>query len=132
LAADRKQVEGVEAVEVGRRRVGEAALPAQQIGHERAARVLRRIGHRAADIGDDDGAAALGVDAEPRAARLEIAPRDNATAVVPRMERRGGACMKLVAIADEDDRPVGMDAVGKGDDAHARPYRVDRRPCQAS
>lgn len=47
------------------------------------------------------------------------------------MERRGGACMKLVAVADEDERPFGMDAVGKGDDAHARPYRVDHKPCQA-
>src|SRR3546814_1709654 len=81
---------------------------------------------RAADVGDDDGAPARAMDAEPGPARLQIAPGDEAAAVVPLVQRCGGARVKLVAVADKDERPVGVDAMGEGDDTHAAHIGVAR------
>src|SRR3546814_6651020 len=59
------------------------------------------------------------MDAEPGPARLQIAAGDDAAAVVPLVKRRRSARVGLVAVADEDERPVRMDAMGEGDDTHA-------------
>src|SRR3546814_20988265 len=59
------------------------------------------------------------MDAEPGPARLQIAAGDDAAAVVPLVKRRRSARVELVAVADEDERPVRMDAMGEGDDTHA-------------
>src|SRR3546814_19492722 len=55
----------------------------------------------------------------PGPARLQIAAGDDAAAVVPLVKRRRSARVELVAVADEDERPVRMDAMGEGDDTHA-------------
>src|SRR3546814_11036459 len=66
------------------------------------------------------------MDAVPGPAHLQIAPGDEAAAVFPLVQRCGGARVKLVAVADKDERPVGVDAMGEGDDTHAAHIGVAR------
>src|SRR3546814_20361643 len=67
------------------------------------------------------------MDAEPGPARLQIAAGDDAAAVVPLVKRRRSARVELVAVADEDERPVRMDAMGEGDDTHAAHLGAERK-----
>ena len=130
--AHREEVERVEARQVLGRGIGEAPFAAQHVRDQCAARLLGGIRHRAANIGHDHGAAAGAMDPEPCPAGMQVAAGDDPAAVVPFGERRGGARVKLVAVADEDEGPVGMGLVSKGDDAHASAYRDSSPACQAS
>src|SRR5690606_10984239 len=114
---------------VGRRRLGEATFAAQHVDHQGAAGFLRRIGHRAAYVGDDDDAPAWLMRTKPGSARLEVTSRNDAAAILPWSERGARTRVKFVAIADEDQGPVRMDPPGEGNDAYRAP--IARRPALA-
>src|SRR5690606_2500116 len=49
---------------------------------------------------------------------LEVAPGNDARRILPARQRRGRACMELVAVAGQHQPPARMRVPGEGDDAH--------------
>ena len=115
-AVGQNQVERVELLQRRGDRVRIAPLAGEQVGHQRAARSAVRGGEAvAAQVGNEREAAGMR-HSEPGPARLEVAAREDTA--LPFGERRGGAFVELVAVADRDEQPPGVRLPGEGGHAH--------------
>ena len=77
-----------------------------------------RLGVAVTDIGHHRDPA-MGVQSDPGAAGLQVAPGDH-PAVRPSRQGCSWAGMEFVAVADQDEPPMRVDAMGECDDTHAR------------
>ena len=72
----------------------------------------------------DDAEASGARHPEPGAARLQVAPAEDARIVLPPVERRGRPLVKFIAVAGEDQPIAGVVFPGKDEQAHGQDCRA--------
>jgi hypothetical protein len=100
--------------------------PLEDVDHEAAATAEPRDGSGSRAVRDRRDEA-VRVDADPGAARLEVARRHDPRGAGPQGRRRERPVVRLVAVREEDDRRVAPHAVVDEEHAHGAPILTRRR-----